>query len=170
MGEEAQLSLVIDWISSLVIITPRIHIGSRWILLVLFLPRQFYPVETPLALIRYEARWLPEPSDVMWWLCVLRYGASLSATRSLDLIVLWHRMWVAAWERHDGRQAVVVTRFLIPRRRQLRRVCMYLSQSDCVSVCLPASSSTAATGSIHFLAQIRSAEWTNTTYSLYYAR
>jgi len=72
---------------------------------------------------------------LMWWLCIPWYGASLSATRKLDLIVLWHRMWVAAWERHDGRHAVVVTRFLIPRRRQLRRVCICHRATVCLSTC-----------------------------------
>ena len=72
---------------------------------------------------------------LMWWLCILRYGASLSVTRRLDVIVLWHRMRVAAWERHDGRQAAVVTRFLIPRRRQLRRVCICHRATACLSTC-----------------------------------
>jgi hypothetical protein len=72
---------------------------------------------------------------LMWWLCIMLYGASLSATRKLDLIVLWHRMWVGSWERHDGRQAVVVTRFLIPRRRQLSRVCICHRATACLSTC-----------------------------------
>jgi hypothetical protein len=101
---------------------------------------------------------------LMWWLCILWYGASLSATRRLDLIVLWHRMWAAAWERHDGRQAVVVTRFLIPRRRQLRRVCICHRATACLSTCQQLYSCHGLDAT--FLGPNKSAEWTKEHYNV----
>jgi hypothetical protein len=112
---------------------PSSHIGNRWRLVFCFTLRQW--VERPLASIRHEAGRSPEP--FLYDDCLLQwYGAPLSATKDLDMIALWHRMCVTAWERHNGRQAVVVfTRFLIPHRRQLRLVCICHRGTACLSTC-----------------------------------
>jgi hypothetical protein len=134
IGNEVQISPVFNWIPSLGVTSPRSHIGKRWRLVFCFMLRQFYPGwKRPRHLFGMRPDGHQTHFDmVTMFLPVVRSFLKCLEEVGLDRDV--QRVWVAAWERHD-RQAVVVTWFLIPHRRQLGLVCICHRGTACLSTC-----------------------------------